>query len=699
MTHIRRHLITLLALSFAFSASPLRAIEKGEVTLPIEEYQKLIELRKKPAVTSLDTVILSGELKNKRLALEIRGQSSRKAEAKTWLQAPSSARLVNCQGNGMVYRVDSGYSLLPQGPQIQIRCHLRFSGQERLELKFGSAVLDVQTRIKDAEVQERIERDGTFKLTLQRKLKVLAPDEAGAPVVAYPRYQIRVESDQIRFQYRVRFENPSRLRRKLELVLPNREQISQIKTGIPYQAKGNKLNLTLPPRKSNLTIHGQIPGKRFLPLFDKEEQYLLLEVHPLVNLKLVKSPPRIGLEQTGLQPKYETAMGFLMRKGTEVAWESKTREVFASESFATVDGRYLVYLPEKGRNIVDTTWNLRNQGNPSLNFKLPGKALFASAEGRPQVLAKTEEDELFLPLRTGASRLRLQYALEESPPTFAGLWRTVLVRPETALPTTQVEVRTTASHKILAARFGDDLKVPGFRFSNLVWALLLALAWFYLVRRLDVLSPSGIALSSGGLFLVTSICSCYRTYAVLILLVGIIIRNRQAIWNWIAAWNEKTRPVYKILIGLFVLFLAIPLFLFLGTRSSRHYEPTAYDSAQMAGDLYDKVEVKRRGKALMAKSQLGAGADLEEAMAPSSVAEEREEDSYMGLPVEQVIPMTPYRMHLSTLSVAEEEPLKLSLLFLSRWAATLLWGLLVLAWLAPLAARWKGLAQAIRLRS
>jgi hypothetical protein len=653
-----------LLLLFAFRAS---AEEKSStVTLPVDVYKEYLELKKRPAVTLIDEVAVSGKLADGHLNLKAHGQMSGNSPAVEFLDLPETTRLRQCEGSALIYKADKGYVLLAKAEKFSVSCDLAFRQVESLTLQFSKNVLDVRSAISDASVVEQPAGTGQIHLAITRRSPSVARSNVEGKVTFTPRYRITVTSDQVRFNYNLAFDNPNSQTKPFTVKLVNGELVGQIQTNVANESNEKEITLQLRPGSSQVTIVGQLPKNHFQPLFDTEEQYLLLEFHPLVALKLTKEPPRIGVEQSGMAPSYQAAMAFLAGKGKRLEWESKVREVFTSESFAAQSANYLVYLPRRGESIVDASWQLQNQGKPSLQFTLPGKAFFASSNGTPQVLAKTDANELFLPMGTGSTALRLQYDPAKKLPRILGIWRTDLVKPPVTLPTANVAVRLASRHNVLAAFLLGRSILPWFDASKTTWALLIAVAWGFALWGLGVRRKPMVISSSAGLFFTSLSWSGAIFWSVTALAAAYVIRYRKEIVGW---FDGVTSRIWKaFFLASAALGAIILLFMMMtATLSSKRMA----SSEQIMGSAVQKYDMGMADKALPRNSPV------------TVLEEESREETYLGLPVERVIPTEGENLWLNETSVPDASPLRLRLLLVSDPAAWFFYFVTFLAWLAP----------------
>ncbi len=642
-------------------------------------------MKRRPSITVVDEISLAGKLSEGKFTLRIKGQATGTPSMVEWMNAPENSRIRRCEGNILVYRSERGYSFVPKGEKFFATCEFLFRQQESLMLEFTKAVIDVRPDINDAQVTEQSTGDGGLRMVFSRRSTSQVQRVSDGKVMVVPRYRLTITSDQIIFRYDLNFDNPNSQAKPFLLSLVNGEIVNQVKTHMPNELRPKELILQVRPGQSLVSVLGQLKVPHFQPLLDQEEQYLLLEFHPLVALKLTKEAARIGIEQTGMTPTYQAAIAFLVGRGKEIEWETKTREVFDSDSYTGLRADYLVYLPIRGQAIIDSSWTFRNQGKPSVALRLPSKPYFASSDGVPQVLAKTEDNELFLPLRTGTTSIRVQYDPSKQLPRLGGFWQTDLVKPATVLPEANVELRTDAKHAILVANFLGETKFPWFQTVFLFGAMVAAILWFGTMTHLAQTSKSGAGLAALAVFILSLESEVFPFFLSFLCAIAYALAYRTTWINWVR--TLFTHSWKGILVGIVILstvgltLLAIfSVFLSMSSKSLKRAETDSrvlmqeYNAGISQAPKSDSSMdfLDREGKS---KIQLG------------EPAEAQADESYLGLPVERVVPATGKRIWLKEISIPPERRLPLRLFVVHRGVTALLGLCLFLIAFYPVANR------------
>ena len=167
-----------LALLVASGLGPLFATEpspkSSTVTLPIETYHEYLEMKRRPSVTVIDEVILSGRLSDGRLSVRLRGEASGTRPTAQIFELPEGTRLRKCGGEALITRSENGYVLLPKSDRFTASCELTMNVQEALSIQFSPAVMDVRAEVPDASVAEEPSSKAGIHLLLSRKAQALS---------------------------------------------------------------------------------------------------------------------------------------------------------------------------------------------------------------------------------------------------------------------------------------------------------------------------------------------------------------------------------------------------------------------------------------------------------------------------------------------------------------------------------------------
>ena len=136
-------LAPLIALALAADAAG------PNVTLPLEEYEKLRRLRERPSVTVVELLRVEGSFAKRDLAVSFAGRAAGTLPSADVLSG-EGFRLYACEGDALVARGDSGaFALTPLAPRFRARCRVALDGSDRLAAQATRAVLEVASGVDD----------------------------------------------------------------------------------------------------------------------------------------------------------------------------------------------------------------------------------------------------------------------------------------------------------------------------------------------------------------------------------------------------------------------------------------------------------------------------------------------------------------------------------------------------------------------
>jgi hypothetical protein len=394
------------ALLAALALASASAAASPQVTLPLEEYERLRRLEERPALTVVESLRVEGSFGRRDLAVALAGRASGTLPRADVLEG-AGFRLHACEGDALVSRTDEGaFAVTPLAPRFRVRCRLALDGSDRLAARAGPAVLDVEARVEDGELVLADGAGGARELTVVRRL---AGEREELPPSVAARYRVTLLPDETRFAWRLDVRNPSRGTRTFELPLRAEDHVETVDAPVAWDVEGTRYRFRLPPGETSIGLTGRLGGDRFVPPVAGGLQYLLLESHPLVRAEARTAWKRVGPAETGLVPEQRGAQAFLLGKeGGEVAWTATRLEALKTAGFA-VDGLQQVwFLGADGKVRGETTLAVNNQGAAQLALPLAGSPTFASVGGEPAFLTQDGAKRLLLPLAAGVQEVRVQ---------------------------------------------------------------------------------------------------------------------------------------------------------------------------------------------------------------------------------------------------------------------------------------------------
>jgi hypothetical protein len=374
------------------------------VTLPLEEYEKLRLLRERPSLTVVELLRVEGSFAGRDLAVSLSGRSSGTLPTATVLTG-EGFRLFGCEGDALVSRdEEGGFAVTPLSPRFRARCRLALDGSDRLEAVATRAVLEVQAAVRDGELVASGDAEAR-QLSVVRRLGGRAPDLA--PSVA-GRYRVTLLPDETRFVYRLEVRNPNRGHRRFTLELREEEHVESVNAPVAWEAEDGAYRFDLPPGDSAIEVTGRLTGASFTPPVDAALQYLLVESHPLIRADVTSGAKRVGVGEVGLPAQYRGAQAFLLDGGGEVAWKAVRLEAQKTAGFAVPSLTQIFFLGADGSARGETQLTVDNQGAPAVTIPGDWERTFAAIGGEPAFLTRDEQGRLFLPLGQGAQEVLVQ---------------------------------------------------------------------------------------------------------------------------------------------------------------------------------------------------------------------------------------------------------------------------------------------------
>jgi hypothetical protein len=473
------------------------AAEQERLQKQIDDLKAQADSQEAPSEIVVDTLHLSGSFRDRSLSVELSGKTSGRPHATKVLAADKALRLYHCEGNALLSRPgkaveageDSGadpgtpafdgFRLLAKGDTFRTRCRLGGVGSELLELNTTPAVLWIDSDVADGELLITDAADGGRTITLTRKSPTdgLQP----VPVSAIGHYTITLEPDGPLFKYQIAVSNPNRTVAPLDLAVGANEQLQEVTAQGTHVFEGGLLKLSVPSGESTVTLSGTLSTNEFLPPLPSGASYVLLEANPLLRPTIEGKALRISPTQTGLTPKYRGAYAFLLYKGETLAWKTAKLEPLQSTSYSIPRVMHSFFIARDGLTLVESTYDVQNQGAPDLALTSTSTPLFASVGDEPITMARNADGALDMPLSEGAQSLSVQYRNQISP-------RFDIARGELSLPSVpgaateaRVDVRYSREWLPLYERFQSDQRYWTPSVDRVQWALLIsALAWLVL---------------------------------------------------------------------------------------------------------------------------------------------------------------------------------------------------------------------------
>ena len=376
-----------------------------QVTLPLDEYEKLRKLEERPSLTVVDLLRVEGSFARRDLAVALAGRATGTLPSADVLSG-EGFRLHSCRGDALVSRGESGaFALTPLAPRFQVRCKVALDGSDRLLAQATAAVLEVVAEVADGEL---VASDGGGKGRSFSIVRRIAGGREDLPPSVAGRYRVTLLPEETRFLYRLEVRNPSRVHRRFELALRDVEHVESVDAPVAWDAADARYRFDLPPGETVIALHGRLTGGAFVPPVEASLQYLLLESHPLIRPEVRTQAKRVGVGEAGVEVAFRGAQAFLLDGRTEVAWSATRLEALKTAGFAVSRLSQIFFFGADAKARGESTFSIDNQGAPALTLPTGGEPTFASVGGEAAFLTRDAEGRLFLPLGQGKQEIVVQ---------------------------------------------------------------------------------------------------------------------------------------------------------------------------------------------------------------------------------------------------------------------------------------------------
>ncbi len=661
MTNLIRSFASILMWTQIAMAAPVA----GTATLDLDEYIALKKQGDVAALTSIEEAQLSGTFQ-KNLSLRLSGTSMGAAKPEAFLAATHDIVLHACSGNAVLQKTSGQYAIVPfpsfkEAKRFTLTCQVRVKNWNEIRFDLTN-VIHAEARVAGMDALNLSEEGESINLVLQPMARVSSHQKA--EVSAVGRYAISVRPEENRFVYQLTLHNPNAARTDWDLTLPNSEVVQKVVFSGEYtEISASSYRFKVNPGEALVTLSGVLKNPRFVaPL--KSQQFLLLENHPLLQLKVDAKSRRVSPSDTGLNPAFAGARGYVLQNGESLAWEPRKLEVFSALGFSVNSARYLYYIPETGRPVIEGALQIFNQGSPEIPLKIPGTATYVEVNSEPQVLSKDAEGNLLLQLNAGQNRVVFQYQPTREISGGVASVGENLARPDAVLSNVTLTLATPAKWRLGVVR-GLNEMVSDLSPDIALLYLLTLVVFFILLQRGFSFSRSQSAVFTG------------------VFAIALLFNETVLLWAWLSyaavsiikflprikAKFAKT-PVRTLVVGgaiAIVLAMGLNIALEKVSRFSTNmlakvddgsYESFAPGAMDEEGGRSDKV-LRQKG-ALPPAAPRGGSAPL--GAAPPSEAE----PDYQGLPAKIEIPRAGKKVSFSQGLLDEKSTLKVRGLLVSR---------------------------------
>ncbi len=435
VTHREGTPLTLLV-ALLLAADPT----SHQVSIPLEDYERLRKQSERPALTVVDLLRVEGSFGKRDLAMTFTGRASGSWPTAEVLEA-DGIRLHSCEGEALLTRDSGAFAVTPLAQRFKLRCKVALDGSDRLAAEATGAVLEVVSSVSDGELVASGGRPARQFSVVRR---IAGAERQDLPPTVTGRYLVTLLPDEARFTYRLEVHNPARGHRRFEVALREAEHVESVDAQVAWDVEGTRYRFDLPPGDTELLLRGRLAEGRFTAPVSASLQYLLIESHPLIRPDVKTGARRVGVGETGLTTSFRGAQAFLLGtgdEGSQAEWTATRLEALKTTGLALHRLDQVFFLGADGKALGQSTLAVDNQGAPALTLPGAAKPTFASVGGEPAFLTSDRDGNLFLPLAQGPQEVVVQNAQAFGSRLGFGVARLDLPRPGVPASRALVQLR------------------------------------------------------------------------------------------------------------------------------------------------------------------------------------------------------------------------------------------------------------------
>ena len=634
-------------LSFAFQAKSAAAENVSTVTLSLSEYLTLKTAQEKEGVTSVESVVLSGDFETSNLKLAIKGKSSGKYPAVQFL-SNVNFRLRSCQGAGLIKQQGNQLFLHPQSAVFELICPIQAS-KDGTVVFHANEVLFTQNLASDSDT---ISDESGSVFQAVRRLKSSAVSN-NAAVVAEGRYLISVDPSSKQYNYSFIFSNPNRNKKSFTLELKNAESIESIQTNIDYKEHGKQIEFSLNPGQNVVDVRGKLSADQFIPPMESGQQFVVIENHPLLQVVPETKWRRVSLEQAQVANQFTSAKAFMVIDQSPITWTVNKLEVFASQGFSVNSSYHRVYFPLDSEPLVETRLSILNQGMPEIPLTIPGTLLYLEIDNQVQPLYKDKEGRLVLSLKNGQHEALIQYRAEKKPNFLSFAKNIELVKPQSVVTSSVVMAQIDPAWMLFLGKMSTDLKST-FTTDHFVWFFIGVMFIFFLLKVLKISWQKNQVLcaSLAGVFFFKP---TFVLYFLFFIALGYAYSKRSKLLDSI-----KTSGWKKMMAGVAAVVIAVVCYQFLHgvldsmARKSESISALEYDMPAAPAAM-EAAKGLDGGRGYLGAS---GGVAAKAARNELGMTAEQGDSQFQGLPAKVQFPNAPASFSVSRTLMNENDSLK-----------------------------------------
>ena len=424
------------------------------VTIPLKEYEELRRQLEIPSVMVIEKLILAGSFKSEKFEMRLSGRMIGKSKKEVILNNFTEG-LKNCSGDGVFTMENRTVFFMPLKDNFKADCEIELSKTGNFSLNFLN-VLYLENQIADSESIMRKDTPPGINIDVLRKYTEVKKTKG--KVIANGRYRVTVNPNITNFQYSFEFNNPNQNKEPLTIHFKNSEIIESINSELNVKEEEDGIAIELNPGENFVTVNGHLEGSEFVSPLESENQFFLIESHPLVQVLPRTKWRRITPSESGINPTQLNSKGFFINQEQNITWEIKKLNVFSSLGFSVSEANYLFYIPKKGRGIIEASFRLDNKGTPEIPFKIEGDVLYAELDGQAIPMLKDDLNQLLITMNPGQHEVKFQYLPKKEIGVFGGFFNLRLARPDTIISNSSFNLRFDKAWELIFANFSSDSK-------------------------------------------------------------------------------------------------------------------------------------------------------------------------------------------------------------------------------------------------
>jgi hypothetical protein len=511
----------MILFTYLLSMGLVLANNPQTVIIDLKDYEKMKESLELPSVLVFEKVSLQGSFKQEQFSFKLSGRKVGKV-GKELILKDFNEGIKNCQGEGLFTLSGNEVYFLPIKDSFTASCDLDLRKNGNFGLHFQN-IHHLENNISDSESIIRKNGAGDQSIEVLRKFSEIKKSKG--KVISNGKYHLTVNPNVTKFHYHFQFSNPNQNKEMVKLELKNGEAIESIESEINVKEEGKSLTIELNPGDNQIQVIGHLEKGQFVSPLESENQFFLIESHPLVQVIPQTKWRRISPSESGINPTQVNSKSYYISGEHDITWEVKKLNAFSSLGYSVSRSDYLFYVPKKGKGIVEASFRIDNKGTPEIPFALEGELLYAELDGQAIPMLKDDKNQLLVSMNQGSHEVKIQYRPAKQANIFATYFNLDLVKPEAVVSSSNLELRLDRVWNPAYGNFSSDLfsLVGAEQLSKAATFFILAFILFSLLKleRSFFLYPL-IALSSLLVFKSNYAIALYG-----LLLVALIIRYRQ----------------------------------------------------------------------------------------------------------------------------------------------------------------------------